>query len=138
MKVGGKRKLVIPAKMGFVCCLILLFLVENVTQFIAVMKVNNLLNATSVSYLGALTLLVGQQEGHPACKLSGGMLAWYVSGSYADLHMAQLMPLPLTISCSSKSRLVLFSWFLADRTIGRAYGTVCRLSVVCLSVVCRL
>ena len=25
----------------------------------------------------------------------------------ADLHMAQLMPLPLTISCSSKSRLVL-------------------------------
>ena len=25
----------------------------------------------------ALTLLVGQQEGHPACKkLSGGMLAW--------------------------------------------------------------
>jgi len=28
----------------------------------------------------------------------------------ADLHMAQLMPLPLTISCSSKSRLVLPSW----------------------------
>jgi len=26
---------------------------------------------------GALTLLVGQQEGHPACKkLSGGLLAW--------------------------------------------------------------
>jgi len=23
-----------------------------------------------------LTLLVGQQEGHPACKNSGGMLAW--------------------------------------------------------------
>jgi len=32
--------------------------------------------------------------------------------TYADLHMAQLMPLPLTISCSSKSRLVLPSWFL--------------------------
>ena len=32
----------------------------------------------------ALTLLVGWQEGHPACKkLSGGMLA--------DLHMAQLL-----------------------------------------------
>ena len=32
---------------------------------------------------GALTLLVGQQEGHPACKkLSCGMLAWlYLSGS---------------------------------------------------------
>jgi len=26
----------------------------------------------------ALTLLVGRQEGHPACKkLSGGMLAWF-------------------------------------------------------------
>ena len=31
----------------------------------------------------------------------------------ADLHVAQLMPLPLTISCSSKSRLVLpFSYWL--------------------------
>jgi len=29
----------------------------------------------------ALTLLVVQQEGHPACKkLSGGVLAWYQSG----------------------------------------------------------
>ena len=30
----------------------------------------------------------------------------------ADLHNAQQMPLPLTISCSSKPRLVLPSWFL--------------------------
>jgi len=29
----------------------------------------------------------------------------------ADLHIAQLMPLPLTISCSSKSRLALPEWF---------------------------
>jgi len=36
-------------------------------------------------------------EGHSACKiLSDGML-----DQSADLHMAQLMPLPLTISCSS-------------------------------------
>jgi len=34
----------------------------------------------------------------------------------ADLHMAQLMPLPLTISCSSKSRLVLPSWFYFSGT----------------------
>jgi len=35
-------------------------------------KVNNMLCT-----LSALTLLVGQQEGHPACeKLSGGVLAW--------------------------------------------------------------
>jgi len=33
-------------------------------------------------------------------------------GQGADLHMAQLMPVPLTISCSSKSRLV----FLPDFT----------------------
>jgi len=57
-------------------------------------------------------LLVGQQEGHPAFKkLSGGVLAWFSVWGGADLHMAQLMPLPLTISCSSKSRLVLPSWF---------------------------
>ena len=34
------------------------------------------------------------------------MLAW-LSAWGADLHIAQQMPLPLTISCSSKSRLVL-------------------------------
>jgi len=54
----------------------------------------------------ALTLLVGRQEGHPACKKqSGGVLAWLSVWSEergADLHMAQLMPLPLTVSCSSK------------------------------------
>jgi len=32
-------------------------------------------------------------------------------GQGADLHTAQMMPLPLTISCSSKSRLVLPSRF---------------------------
>jgi len=37
--------------------------------------------------------LVGQQEGHLACKeLSGGMLAWVHLGQGADLHLAQLMP----------------------------------------------
>jgi len=34
------------------------------------------------------------------------MLAWLCLGQGADLHMAQLMPLPLTISCSSKSQIV--------------------------------
>jgi len=52
----------------------------------------------------ALTLLVGQQEGHPACKKT----QWWGAGVViclqrdADLHTAQLMPLPLTVSCSSK------------------------------------
>ena len=34
-------------------------------------------HAYSVSAFSALTLLVGRQEEHPACKkLSGGVLAW--------------------------------------------------------------
>ena len=49
-------------------------------------------------------LLVGRQEGHPACKklskLGAGMVICLERG--ADLHMAQLMPLPLTVSCFSK------------------------------------
>ena len=32
-------------------------------------------------------------------------------GRGTDLHMAQVMPLPLTVSCSSKSRLVLPFWY---------------------------
>jgi len=48
--------------------------------------------------------VVGQQEGHPACKKSEwwgvGLVICMERG--ADLHTAQLMPLPLTVSCSSK------------------------------------
>jgi len=49
-------------------------------------------------------LLVGRQEGHPACKkLSGGMLAWLSDWNRGSgLHMVQRMPLPLTVSCFSK------------------------------------
>ena len=52
----------------------------------------------------ALTLLIGRQEGHPACKKT----EWWGSGMViclelgADLYTAQLMPLPLTVSCFSK------------------------------------
>ena len=49
----------------------------------------------------ALMLLVGWQEGHPACKnlewWGHGMVICLERGAY--LHMAQLMPLPLTVSC---------------------------------------
>jgi len=51
-----------------------------------------------------LTLLVGRQEGHPACKNT----EWWDAGVVicleqgADLHMAYLMPLPLTVSCFTK------------------------------------
>jgi len=51
---------------------------------------NKVLLLTAIC-LSALTLLVLWQEGHLACrKLSGGLLA--------DLHMAQLMPLPLSLA----------------------------------------
>jgi len=49
-------------------------------------------------------------EGHPTRKKQ-----WWDAGVVmckgTDLHVAQLMPLPLTISCSSKTRLILRSWF---------------------------
>jgi len=60
----------------------------------------------------ALTLLVGRQEGHPACKKNWVVGCW----------RGCLMPLPLTISCSSKSRLVLTFlvlplWYLLIRVV---------------------
>ena len=64
----------------------------------------------------ALTLLVGRQEGHPACKKT----EWWGAGVViclergADLHMAQLMPLPLTVSCF---RLVLPFWYRLTRVV---------------------
>jgi len=52
----------------------------------------------------ALTLLVGRQEGYPACIKTEWLGAGAVIclGRGADLHMAQLMPLLLTVSCFSK------------------------------------
>jgi len=56
------------------------------------------------SVFSALTLLVGRQEGHPTCKKTewwgAGMVICLEQG--ADLHMAQLMLLSLTVSCFSK------------------------------------
>ena len=46
----------------------------------------------------------------------------------AGLHMAQLMPLPLTVSCFSKSRLILPFWYRPTRVVpdkGPLNGCVC-------------
>ena len=88
----------------------------------------------------ALTLLVGRQEGHPACKKTewwgDGMVICLVRG--ADLHIAQLMPLPLTVSCSSKIQIGFT--FLVPAYLGspgkRAVKRVCL--CVCLYVCIRL
>ena len=67
----------------------------------------------------ALTLLVGWQEGHPACKkLSGGMLAWlsvwnevqtYIWPSWCQCHSLSL--------ASVKSRSVFPFWSLLTRVV---------------------
>ena len=60
--------------------------------------------AFSAHAFSALTLLVGRQEGHPVCKKT----EWWGAGVViclergVDLHMVQLLPLPLTVSCFSK------------------------------------
>jgi len=67
----------------------------------------------AVITFSALTLLVGRQEGHPACKKT----EWWGTGVVicleqgADLHMAQLMPLLLTVSCFSKIQIGLPFWY---------------------------
>ena len=51
----------------------------------------------------ALTLLVGWQEGHLPVKTElwgAGVVICLKQG--ADLHLAQLMPMPLIVSCFSK------------------------------------
>jgi len=62
------------------------------------------ISSTMVQCFSALTLLVGWQKGHPACKKTewwgAGMVICLERGAVS--HMAQLMPLPLTISCFSK------------------------------------
>jgi len=78
-------------------------------------------------------LLVGRQEGHPACKT----IEWWGAGMViclergADLHMAQLMPLSLA---SVKSRLVLPFWYRLTRVVPDK-GAVKRVCVcVCVCV----
>jgi len=76
-----------------------------------------------------LTLLVGRHEGHPACKKT----EWWVAGVViclergADLHMAQLMPLPLSVCFFSKIQIGLT--FLVPAHLGspgkRAVKWVC-------------
>jgi len=78
----------------------------------------------------ALTLLVGQQEGRPACKKTewcgAGMVICLERG--ADLHMPQRMPLPLTVSCFSKIQIGLPFWYRLTRVVsdnGPLNGCVC-------------
>ena len=57
-----------------------------------------------MKFLQCFMLLVGRQGVHPVCKKTewwgAGMVICLERG--ADLHMAQLMPLPLTVSYFSR------------------------------------
>jgi len=82
----------------------------------------------------ALTLLVEQQSGHPACKkLSGEVLAWLSVWSEVQTCIwPNLMPLPLAIACFIKIQIGFTFLVLAHpgSPRQRAVKRVC----VCVSV----
>ena len=90
----------------------------------------------------ALTLLVGRQEGHPACKkLSGGVLAWLSVWSEVQTCMW-----PSWCHCHSqslasvKSRLVLPFWYWLTRVVlGKGPLNGCVISkYLSYNLLCRL
>ena len=89
-----------------------------------------------VCAVSALTLLVGRQEGHLACKKT----EWWGAGVViclersAGLHMAQLMPLPLTVSCFSKIQIGFT--FLVPAHPGSPGQRAVKWACVCVQVCC--
>ena len=91
-------------------------------------------------------LLVGWQEGRPACKKT----EWWGAGMViclelsADLHTAQLMPLPFTVSCFSKIQIGFTFLVLAHlgspgkRAIKRVCVYVRIIIIICQVVIQRL
>ena len=73
---------------------------------------------TDLTYaFSALTLLVGRQEGHPACKkLSGGVLAWLSVWSVTCIWPSWCHCHSLSLA-SVKSRLVLPFWYWLTRVV---------------------
>ena len=82
----------------------------------------------------AVDVLVGRNDGHPACKKTewwgASMVICLERG--ADLHAAQLMPLPLTVSCFSKTHIGFTFLVLAypgspgQRAVKRVCGVLTR------------
>ena len=87
----------------------------------------------------ALTLSVGRQKGHPACKKeSGGGADMVICLEWgADLHTAQLMPLPLTVSCFSTIQIG-FTFLVPAHPGSRGKRAIKKVFVcVLLSINCR-
>jgi len=88
----------------------------------------------------ALTLLVGGRKGIRPVKTEqqdAGMVICLEQG--ADLHMAQQIPLPLTVSCFSKIQIALPFWYGLTKVVpdkgplnGRVRVRVCVCVCVCV------
>jgi len=82
----------------------------------------------------ALTLLVGRQEGHLACKKT----EWWGAGVVvclersADLNTAQLMPLPLTLTVSYFSKIQIGFTFLVPAHPGSPGKRAIKRMCVCV------
>jgi len=72
---------------------------------------------------------LGSRKGIPPVKkLSGGCWHSCLSARGVDLHMAQLIPLPLTVSCFSEILMVLPFWYRLTRVVldeGPLNGCMC-------------
>jgi len=84
---------------------------------------------------------VGRQEGHPARKKtewwSAGVVICLERG--ADLHTAQLMPLPLTVSCFTKIQIGFcyqLTWVVTEK--GPLNGCVCLYDGIRVRTTCRV
>ena len=103
----------LPVWLGYSLCVI------DATNVCQKFLVNAFVIFVNVYYFYVSTLLVGQQEGRPACKrLSGGVLAWLSVGcevqtciwpSWCHCHALSL--------ASIKSRLVLLFWYRLNRLV---------------------
>jgi len=86
---------------------------------------SSMLMAAFIAF-SALTLLVGRQEGHPACKkLSGGVLVWL--SVWSEVQTCEFHCHALSLA-SVKSRLVLPFWYQLTRVVpdkGLLNGCVC-------------
>ena len=76
--------------------------------------------------------LGGRKGIQPVKKLSGGVLAWLSVWSEVLTHMAQLMPLPLTVSCSSKIQTG-FTFLVPAHPGSPGQGAVKRMCECCYS-----
>jgi len=78
--------------------------------------------SNGLQYLDAVGWVAGRASG--LYKLSGGVLVNCLELG-ADLHMAQLMPLPLTVSCFSKTQIG-FAFLVPAHPVNRGKRVVKR------------